>query len=370
MIAAISARGRTGLRNSSVLFGFLMLLAIRAVASQASLAWDPSPDPSVAGYVLYYGEASRSYMARVNVGSQTSYTVPNLLEGHNYFFAVAARNSTGTESALSNEASAFMAVSGPVLGTVLASATLPSSRAVQVGSPLTIFATIINAGSSVGTGCSIGLNSNVPATFGYQTTNPSTNALSGTPNTPVNLVPGASQSFVLSLTPSAPISATDVQFTFSCANSSPAGVLTGINTLLLSASTTPTPDVIALAATTTADGIVTIPGTSGTGAFAVASANVGSAGSITVTADTGGTAVPIGLSLCQTNPSTGGCLQPAASSVPVTVSSGATPTFSVFIGGSGAAVPFNPASNRVFLRFRNSANGVVVGATSVAIKTQ
>ncbi len=246
MIAAISTRGRTGLRNSSVLFGFLMLLAIRAVASQASLAWDPSPDPSVTGYVLYYGEASRSYAASVDVGSQTSYTVPNLLEGHNYYFAVAARNSTGTESALSNEASAFMAVSGPVLGTVLTSATLPSSRAVQVGSPLTIFATIINAGSSVGTGCSIGLNSNVPATFGYQTTNPSTNAVSGTPNTPVDIVPGASQSFVLSLTPSAPINATDVQFTFSCANSSPAGVLTGINTLLLSASTTPTPDVIAL----------------------------------------------------------------------------------------------------------------------------
>jgi hypothetical protein len=54
----------------------------------------------------------------------------------------------------------------------------------------------------------------------------------------------------------------------------------------------------------------------------------------------------------------------------VSVTAGATPTFAVFIGGSGAFVPFNPASNRIFVRFRNNANGAVVGATSVAVQTQ
>ena len=57
---------------------------------------------------------------------------------------------------------------------------------------------------------------------------------------------------------------------------------------VMSASTTPTPDVVALAAS--ADpGYVDIPGNIGAGAFAVATVNVGAAGAITATADTGST---------------------------------------------------------------------------------
>jgi hypothetical protein len=252
----------------------------------------------------------------------------------------------------------------------LVSAVLPVSRAAQVGSTITAFATIINAGSVTATGCGIGLASNVPASFSYQTTDPATNGLTGTPNTPVSIGPGAPRTYVFSLTPTAAFAATDVQLRFACANADPAAVLTGINTLLLSASTTPTPDVIALAATVSRDGIANIPGPSGTGAFAVASANVGSAGTITVTTDTGSVTVPVTVTLCQTNPSTSACLQPPGSTTTTAIGAGATPTFAVFVAGSGTAVPFSPAVNRVFVRFRDSASNAVLGATSVAIKTQ
>jgi len=252
---------------------------------------------------------------------------------------------------------------------LLVSAVLPLSRAARVGATVTAFATVINAGATTASGCGIALASAIPATLGYQTTDSRTNALTGSPNTPADIGPGAAQSYVFSLSPSAAFGATDVQLRFSCANANPATVLTGINTLLLSASNTPTADVIALAATASGNGIVDVPGTSGTGAFAVASANVGSAASITVTADTGATSVPVALTLCQTNPASGACLAPPAASLTTAIAAGATPTFAVFATARGT-IPFDPAANRIFLRFRDSASGQVVGATSVALRSQ
>jgi PKD repeat protein len=249
------------------------------------------------------------------------------------------------------------------------SAVLPLSRAARVGATVTAFATVINAGATTASGCGIALASALPAILGYQTTDARTNALTGSPNTPADIGPGAAQSYVFSLTPSAAFGATDVQLRFSCANANPATVLTGINTLLLSASNTPTADVIALAATASGNGIVDVPGSSGTGAFAVASANVGSAASITVSADTGAASVPVALTLCQTNPASGACLAPPAASLSTAIAAGATPTFAVFATARGT-IPFNPAANRIFLRFRDNASGQVVGATSVALRTQ
>ena len=70
---------------------------------------------------------------------------------------------------------------------------------------------------------------------------------------------------------------------------------------------------------------------------------------------------PEGSSQCVTPPT------PAAS-VTVTINTNDTPTFAVFIAGRGI-VPFNPATNRVFVRFADP-NGVIRGSTSVAVRTQ
>ena len=148
----------------------------------------------------------------------------------------------------------------------------------------------------------------------------------------------------------------------------PVQTIIGVNTLLGSASANPVPDIVALAAS--ADpGIVDIPGANGTGVFAVATVNVGASSSITATADTGGVSLPVSIALCQTNPQTSACLPPGpAASVTTQVNAGGTPTFGIFVTGSGV-VPFDPANNRINLRFKD-AGGVTRGSTSEAVRTQ
>jgi CSLREA domain-containing protein len=251
----------------------------------------------------------------------------------------------------------------------LVAAVLPSSRAVRLFSGgATAFAMITNTGRSVATDVRVSLNTTIPANFHFQATDPTTNAVIGTVNTPVDIPPGKSQSFLIALTPTGPIAPTEVEFTFAGTNAAPVTKLQGINTLLFSASPTPVPDVVALAATITNDGIVNIPGTNGTGAFAVATVNVGASGNINASADTGSASLPVNISLCQTDPGTGQCISAIGPSVTTTINANATPTFGIFLQGGGT-VPFDPAANRIFVRFKDGGN-VTRGSTSVAVRTQ
>jgi hypothetical protein len=250
----------------------------------------------------------------------------------------------------------------------LVAAVLPSSRSVQVGNTATAFATIINSGQTAVSGCAIVPVTPVPASFVYQTTNPTTNALTGSPNTPASIAAGASQSFVIAFTPNAPFVPTNVVLGFDCTGASAAPSNTGLNTLLLSASATPVPDIVALAATASNDGILHITGTTGSNAFAVATVNVGASASITATANTGTATLPLAISLCQTNPTTGQCISSIGSTVTATINSNATPTFAIFATASGS-VPFVPQTNRIFVEF-SDANQVVRGSTSVAVQTE
>jgi hypothetical protein len=208
----------------------------------------------------------------------------------------------------------------------------------------------------------------VPASFLYQTTNPATNALTGTTNAPVSIAAGKSQSFVLAFTPTAAFAPTDVSFSFDCASTGAAASVTGLNTLLLSASTTPVPDIVVESATASNDGILHITGTMGSAAFATATVNLGSSASITVTADTGGVTLPLAITLCQTNPGSGQCLATPSASVSTTINTNATPTFAIFATASNA-IPFAPATSRIFVRFAD-ASGAVRGSTSVAVQAQ
>jgi hypothetical protein len=227
---------------------------------------------------------------------------------------------------------------------------------------------IVNAGSATATAVGIALQSQIPSQFTYQTTNPLTNQPAGTPNTPVDIPAGQTQTYVIALTPTQAFNPTDVVFTFAGTNTAPVAPLTGINTLLLSASVTPVPDIVALSATLNSDGIVNIPGANGTGVFSVATANQGVSAGITVSGDTAGVALPLSIALCQTNPATGQCISAISTTVTLQINAGTTPTFGVFVTGQGV-VPSDPAHNRVFVRFRD-AGGVERGATSVAVRTQ
>ncbi len=217
---------------------------------------------------------------------------------------------------------------------------------------------------STGTGCSIALANPLAATFSYQTTGAG-NQPTGSPNVPATIAVSGSQSFIISVTP-APFNAMDVPFNMQCANAPAASSTTGLNTLLLSTSNTPEPDIVALAATSESYGYVHLAFSDHSGAFAVAIVNLGATAAITASADTGTASLPLSVMLCQTDPTSGQCITPIGSTVPTTIAADTPPTFAIFIQASTPTFVPDPANKRVFVRFRDS-SGVTRGSTSVAV---
>ncbi len=82
---------------------WLSLCPIARADQSVSLAWDPSPDTNVVGYILYYGNATGVYSSRVDVGTNTAFTISGLKEGQTNFFVVTAYDAAGLESDPSNE---------------------------------------------------------------------------------------------------------------------------------------------------------------------------------------------------------------------------------------------------------------------------
>ena len=74
-----------------------------AHAAQVTLAWDA--ENGVAGYKIYYGTVSKHYTSFIDVGKNTTYTVPNLSDGITYYFAATAYDASNLESDYSNEVS-------------------------------------------------------------------------------------------------------------------------------------------------------------------------------------------------------------------------------------------------------------------------
>ena len=73
-------------------------------AGSLSLAWDASPDSSVVGYIVEWGESSGSYTDEVDVGNVTTATIDGLADGQTYYVIVRAYTSDGTQSGPSNQA--------------------------------------------------------------------------------------------------------------------------------------------------------------------------------------------------------------------------------------------------------------------------
>ncbi len=87
---------------------FLFMLVGTALRSQAvssvTLAWDASTDPTVVGYNIYYGTASRTYTNLVNVTMTNAVTISGLVPAVTYYFAATAYTGSGLESEFSTEA--------------------------------------------------------------------------------------------------------------------------------------------------------------------------------------------------------------------------------------------------------------------------
>jgi hypothetical protein len=264
------------------------------------------------------------------------------------------------------------ACSAPVFGVPMVASILPSSRSVQVGTTATAYVTIINAGTAEAVEVGISPKTPIAANFAYQSTDCGTNILiPGTTNVPVDIAPGGQACFAIFLTPTSPFDPVEVAFSFAGCNTTPVTDIPDVNTFLFSGSATPVPDIVAQAVTLSGDGIVNVAGTNGTGVFAVSVSDVGISANITASVDFGGAVVNAIVTICQTDPATGVCLSPPASSASFPITGPVPPgtaTFGVFVQGTGF-IPFDPANIRIFVRFRD-AGGVIRGATSVAVRTQ
>jgi len=78
----------------------LLGLALGAAAfggEQVTLGWKPSP-AAVAGYYFYYGTSPGVYTRKIDVGTNTLYTVSALAAGVTYYFSVASYNAARIES--------------------------------------------------------------------------------------------------------------------------------------------------------------------------------------------------------------------------------------------------------------------------------
>lgn len=264
----------------------------------------------------------------------------------------------------------------------LFAAILPgSSLAVVGGAPATVFATLINAGPAALSGCSVGLTlgDSQLISLDYQQTDPATNALIGTPNTPFT-VPGnnGTASLMLSFTGTLsfagttpfPVNDPALAPVFGCTNGATrtaVPLIPGVDTLDLNLWLQPMPDIVALAAAT--GGVLTIPSAAGTGAFALASIDAGSAavGAITVTPAPADASLLLTLTICPTNPATAACTAPPAASTEIEYAANGTQTYSVFATAHGA-ITFAPATARVYVRFTDVL-GNELGSTSVAVQT-
>ena len=334
------------------------------ISAQAQSAVGVAAGPDGA---IWFTEGNGNFIGRITTsGTLSEFATPaSSLEpvsiapgadGNMWFVAIAG-----------NDFQSVVQVTPPAITTTgLVAAVLPSSRSIATTSTATAFATMINASSANASGCAIVPVTPVPATFTYQTTNPQTNAVTGSPNQPVPITAGGSQSFVIAFAPNAAFSPTDVALGFDCSGFNAAPSNPGLNTLLLSASSSPVPDIVALTATVKNDG--TLHATSPQSPFAVATVNLGASASITATANTGAQSLPLNIGICQTNPATGACLAAIGSSVTTTINANSTPTFGIFATAT-SSIAFLPAQNRIFVQFVDP-SGVVRGSTSVAVATQ
>lgn len=94
----------------NIILSLCVWLSLGSIAQAApvTLAWDPNTEPDLAGYRIYWGDASRSYTDHVDVqavaNEQKQATIDITPEdGRMVYFAATTYDGAGNESGYSNE---------------------------------------------------------------------------------------------------------------------------------------------------------------------------------------------------------------------------------------------------------------------------
>jgi hypothetical protein len=70
-----------------------------------TLGWNASSDPTVVGYHVYYGTTSGVYTTKIDVGTNTMFSVSGLVAGTTYYFTETSYNAASVESSYVPEVS-------------------------------------------------------------------------------------------------------------------------------------------------------------------------------------------------------------------------------------------------------------------------
>lgn len=89
MIRRARSRGLPSTPIAPALLTILLVGVTPAHGGTLTVAWDPSPDPTVMGYRVYVGTTSGAYTEIYDVGNVTTFSY-NAAEGTTYYFTVAA----------------------------------------------------------------------------------------------------------------------------------------------------------------------------------------------------------------------------------------------------------------------------------------
>jgi hypothetical protein len=92
----------------SVLMVLTLMSVQEAHAAAVRVSWSNNSESDLAGYKIYYGQASRNYQWYIDAGNATSTQITNLNSGTTYYLAVTAYDRTGNESAYSQEVQAVI----------------------------------------------------------------------------------------------------------------------------------------------------------------------------------------------------------------------------------------------------------------------
>lgn len=157
-----------------------------AYAYGVSINWNRNSESDVAGYKVYYGTTAHNHQNMLDVGPFTTAVIDGLNGGATYYFAVTAYDTSGNESADSQEVQATIPTPSSTIYTLTTTkrgtgtgtvTTSPTGTTFSAGTAVTLTATP-NSNStfagwsggysgSVGTQCIVIMNDNVSVSAAF-----------------------------------------------------------------------------------------------------------------------------------------------------------------------------------------------------------
>lgn len=342
------------------------------------------------GNTLFVANSSSNTVSRINVADPANASVVATFSSQGGFPVGLSLNPDNSRLYVANRNANAVAVfdtsnSSYLLSLAAGSSPLSYGNFVSAGAitspPAQTFGAIINGGDQTAVNCGVSLNSNVPVDVSYRAISGATQTFTYTQptNVPVNVGPGQAQVFFLTFTPRTTFAPSDIAFNFSCDNAASAKVVPTLNTFVMSANATPVPNMVALV-NTTLDGNpnedADLDMYNGSGQFIVASASIGAAGTVRVSAApySGFISAAPSISVCELVPNTQNCVAAPGPYVDVNVtagsisSPGSTPAFKFFVTENGP-IADSPEQNRIIVRFYDT-SGAIRGATQTSVRSK